>query len=71
MSVLWNPDCAPREGIAMPGETIAAMFWNAVAARGDKVWLREKKLGLWQARTWTQVGEAAREIAGGLMALGF
>jgi len=71
MSVLWNPDCAPREGIAMPGETIAAMFWNAVAARGDKVWLREKKLGLWQARTWTQVGEAAREIARGLMALGF
>ncbi len=71
MSVLWNPDCAPREGIAMQGETIAAMFWSAVAARGDKVWLREKKLGLWQAWTWTQVGEAAREIAGGLMALGF
>ncbi|MEB2348824.1 MAG: long-chain fatty acid--CoA ligase [Comamonadaceae bacterium] len=71
MSVLWNPDCAPREGIAMPGDTIAAMFWNAVAARADQVWLREKKLGLWQARTWTQVGEAVGEIAGGLMALGF
>ena len=71
MSVLWNPDCAPREGIAMAGETIAAMFWNAVAARGPRVWLREKKLGLWQAWTWTQTGEAVREIAGGLMALGF
>ena len=71
MSVLWNPDCAAREGLAIQGETIAAMFWNGVAHRGPQVWLREKKLGLWRAWTWTQVGDAVREIAGGLMALGF
>ncbi|QEA13311.1 AMP-dependent synthetase/ligase [Comamonas flocculans] len=71
MATLWNPDCKPREGIAMAGETIAAMFWNAVRERGPGVWLREKKLGLWRAWTWNQVGEAVGEVAGGLMALGF
>jgi long-chain acyl-CoA synthetase len=55
----------------LDGDTIPAMFWNAVARRGDAVWLREKDLGIWRSWSWKQVGEAVREIAGGLMSLGF
>ncbi len=55
----------------MAGETLPAMFWNAVQARGPQVWLRHKDLGLWQSLTWSQTGQAVRELAHGLMALGF
>ena len=72
MSNLWDlTHIQPRSGSVLDGDTIAAMFWNAVAQRGDKVWLREKHLGIWRSWRWTQVGEAVREIAGGLMSLGF
>ena len=72
MSNLWDlTHIQPRSGSVLDGDTIAAMFWNAVAQRGDKVWLREKHLGIWRSWSWTQVGEAVREIAGGLMSLGF
>lgn len=71
MSNLWDLSrIQPRTDIVVPGDTIAAMFWNAVAQRGDTVWLREKELGLWRSWTWTQVGEAVAEIAGGLLSLG-
>ena len=71
MSNLWDlTHIQPRSGSVLDGDTIAAMFWNAVAQRGDKVWLREKHLGIWRSWRWTQVGEAVREIAGGLMSLG-
>jgi long-chain acyl-CoA synthetase len=55
----------------MPGDTIPAMFWNAVAQRGPKVWMRQKHLGLWRSWTWGQTGEAVREIGNGLLSLGF
>ncbi len=72
MSNLWNLDhLQPRTGIAMPGDTIPAIFWNAVQQRGDRVWMRQKKLGIWRSWTWTQTGDAVREIAAGLMSLGF
>ena len=71
MSNLWDLSrIQPRTDIVVPGDTIAAMFWNAVAQRGDAIWLREKDLGLWRSWSWTQVGEAVAEIAGGLMSLG-
>lgn len=42
MSNLWDlTHIQPRSGSVLDGDTIAAMFWNAVAQRGDKVWLRE------------------------------
>jgi long-chain acyl-CoA synthetase len=44
----------------MAGETIPEVFWNAVAARGPKVWLRQKELGIWHSWTWD---EAARRCA--------
>ncbi len=72
MSNLWNlSHIQPRTDVVLEGDTIAALFWNAVARRGPQVWLRQKELGIWRSHTWTQVGDAVREIAGGLMSLGF
>jgi len=61
----------PETRVVLEGETIPAMFWNAVAQRGPRVWMRQKDLGIWRSWTWAQTGEAVREIAGGLMSLGF
>ncbi len=72
MSNLWNlQPGAVDNSVVVPGETIPAVFWNAVERRGDMVWMRQKHLGLWRSWTWNQVAQAVREIAGGLMALGF
>src|SRR5512139_3995766 len=56
--------------IVLAGETMPALFWNGVARRGPKVFLRQKEFGLWREWTWAQTGEAVREIAHGLMSLG-
>ncbi|HEY5580395.1 MAG TPA: long-chain fatty acid--CoA ligase, partial [Rhodoferax sp.] len=72
MTQLWDlSGIQPNREIVMPGETIPAMFWNAVKQRGPNVWMRQKHLGLWRAQTWNQTAQAVREIAGGLMSLGF
>ena len=72
MSNLWNlSHIRPQHDIVMPGETIPAIFWNAVAARGSQVWMRQKDYGIWRSWSWTQTGEAVREIGNGLLALGF
>ncbi|MCY7319613.1 MAG: long-chain fatty acid--CoA ligase [Ramlibacter sp.] len=72
MSNLWDlSSIQPETRIVLEGDTIAAMFWNGVAQRGDQVWMRQKQLGIWRSWSWNQTGEAVREIAGGLMALGF
>ena len=72
MSNLWDVShIQPRQDVVVPGETISAVFWNAVALRGNQIWMRQKKLGIWRSWTWQETGVAVREIAGGLMALGF
>jgi long-chain acyl-CoA synthetase len=72
MSNLWTPAMLPHStDVVTPGETLPKMFWNAVKARGPKVWLREKKLGIWRSSTWLETGTAVREVALGLVALGF
>ena len=75
MAKLWNlgsdPDLAPNREIAMLGETIPAMFWNAVEQRGETTWLRQKHLGIWRSASWQQTAVAVSEIAGGLMSMGF
>ena len=72
MSNLWDASrIQPNPNIVMPGETIPAIFWNAVAARGPQVWLRQKELGIWRSWTWDQTAQAVREIGHGLMSLGF
>ena len=72
MSQLWDTSgIAPQKNVVMAGETIPAIFWNAVAARGPNVWMRQKDLGIWRSWTWSETGQAVREIGHGLMALGF
>ena len=72
MSNLWNlSHIQPETRIVLEGETIPALFWNGVEQRAPKVWMRQKQLGIWRSWTWAQTGEAVREIAGGLMHLGF
>ena len=72
MSNLWDLNhIQPETRVVMEGDTIPAMFWNAVDKRGPNVWMRQKEFGIWRSWTWNQTAEAVREIAGGLMHLGF
>jgi long-chain acyl-CoA synthetase len=71
MSNLWDlSSLKPNTSIVMPGETMHAIFWNAVAQRGPRTFMRQKKLGLWREWTWHQTGEATRQICMGLVAIG-
>ena len=72
MRQLWDlSHIQPETRIVLEGDTVPALFWNAVARRGPNVWMRQKDLGIWRSWTWDQTGEAVREIAGGLLSLGF
>src|SRR5688500_6104324 len=72
MSNLWDTGhIQPRDDVVLPGDTVPELFWNAVAARGDKTFMREKELGIWRAWSWTETGRAVRDVALGLAALGF
>jgi long-chain acyl-CoA synthetase len=71
MSNLWNlSHIRPQTEVVMAGETIPALFWNAVQARGPQVWMRQKDLGIWQSWSWDQTATAVREIGHGLLSLG-
>lgn len=71
MSNLWDLDHIRPSGMdVLAGDTIPAMFWNAVEKRGPNVWMRQKELGIWKSWTWDQTAVAVREIAGGLMSMG-
>ncbi len=54
----------------MANVTLASMFWNRVEREGDRPAQQSKEGGVWRTRTWRQVGEAVRELATGLLALG-
>ena len=72
MSNLWNlENIRAQHDIVMPGETIPAVFWNAVNRRTNQIWMRQKKFGIWRSWNWTQTGDAVRELAAGLISLGF
>ena len=72
MTQLWDTSkIQPCNDIVLAGETIPALFWNGVTQRGPDVWMRQKHLGLWRSWTWTQTADAVREIAAGLLSLGF
>ena len=71
MAKLWNLDqFKPRHDIVVPGDTIPAMFWNAVARRGNATLMRQKHFGIWRGWSWNQVGTVVRELAMGLAAQG-
>jgi len=68
---LWNLDSfRPRTEATVPGDTIHAMFWNGVAARGDRVLMRQKDFGIWRGWSWRECGAIVRELTMGLAALG-
>ena len=47
MPHLWNLEqIHPARVDGLPGDTVPALFWNAVAQRADRVWMREKEFGL-------------------------
>ena len=72
MTQLWDlSHIQAQHEVVLSGDTIPALFWNAVAQRGPKVWMRQKHLGLWRSWTWDQTAQAVQEIAGGLLSLGF
>ena len=72
MTQIWDlSTLQPRPGIVVPGETLAAVFWNAAAQRAGRVFMRQKKLGIWREWTWQQTAEAVTEIGHGLLSLGF
>jgi long-chain acyl-CoA synthetase len=68
---LWTRPRVREQPESVPGETIPELFWNAVRRRGERMALRQKDFGIWQATTWRELGEIAREIAMGLAAHGF
>ena len=72
MNQIWDlSHIQPSTEIAVAGETIPQIFWNAVQKRGSTVWMRQKHLGIWRSKSWDDTATAVREIAGGLMALDF
>ena len=45
MSQLWDlAHIQPHPDRVVAGDTLPAMFWNAVEKRGPNVWMRQKKL---------------------------
>jgi long-chain acyl-CoA synthetase len=71
MSNLWDlTSIVPGPETVLEGDTVHRVFWNGVAERGPRVLMREKDLGIWRSWTWSRTGEAVREIAMGLVAIG-
>lgn len=72
MSNLWElTKIKPETDIVVPGDTMPAIFWNAAKKRDPNTWLRQKKFGIWQTWTWNQAAQIVKDIANGLIALGF
>ncbi|MCP5416866.1 MAG: AMP-binding protein [Chromatiaceae bacterium] len=51
--------------------TFPRLLLHHARVRGDKIAMREKDLGIWQAWNWQQVAEEVKALACGLAALGF
>ena len=58
--------------VAVDGhDTVPKLFRDRVARWGDRIAMREKDLGIWQAYSWNDYDHHARRIAAGLIATGF
>lgn len=66
---VW-PEQDIRYSAKLEGETLPQLFASAVAARGERVALRQKDRGLWQAVTWKELGNIVDEVGMGLVGLG-
>ena len=54
----------------MAEDTLAKVFWSRVERSGEGPAQQFKQGGAWHTRTWREVGDAVREVALGLIALG-
>ena len=54
----------------MANDTLARLFWSRVDGSGGRAAQQLKRDGAWRTLSWKDVGEAVREIASGLIALG-
>jgi long-chain acyl-CoA synthetase len=54
----------------MAEDTLPRVFWSRVEKSADQPAQQSKQQGAWVTLTWQQVGDAAREVALGLIALG-
>ena len=54
----------------MAEDTLARMFWSRVEKSADRPAQQFKQGALWTTLTWREVGDAVRELALGLIALG-
>jgi len=54
----------------MATDTLARMFWDRVERSGDRPAQQFKQGADWKTITWREVGDVAREVALGLIALG-
>ena len=54
----------------MAENTLAKLFWSRVEKSADKPAQMFKQGGTWKTLTWREVGDAVREVALGLIALG-
>ena len=61
----------PQKAALTVADTIAKSFVLAVATRGERPAIREKKFGIWQPTSWQQWCEISKDIAYALHAIGF
>ena len=54
----------------MPGDTLCEVFWNAVRAHGGRPAQEWYEDGSWKSRTYTEYGNAVRDVAHALLAHG-
>jgi long-chain acyl-CoA synthetase len=54
----------------MAEQSLARMFWNRVEKSANSPAQQLKQPGGWKTLTWREVGDAVRELAAGLVALG-
>src|ERR1041384_512730 len=60
-----------QQAVLTVADTIAKTFVLAVATRGDRAAIREKKFGIWQPTSYRQWLEISKDIAYALHAVGF
>ncbi|MCB1763950.1 MAG: AMP-binding protein, partial [Gammaproteobacteria bacterium] len=65
-----SPD-QTQAAVAEALNTFPRLLLHHARVRGDKIAMREKDLGIWQAWNWQQVAEEVKALACGLAALGF
>src|SRR5262249_36107104 len=64
-----TPTAGVREE-TMADDTLARMFWARVDRSASGPAQQWKRGGAWQTRSWRETGDAVREVALGLLALG-